>query len=332
MIESWGYASCILAIISSYNIAGTTYNNFDTTGEVSSYIQSLTIDTPETAKNLATTYAGRVGNHFKYTFTEADDTNSERVTALDNTFKSYASDSSDDFVSYGGASDGSGPVPVVTTTEATTVSEGSTETTTNGKEETSSETTTQAVVNPPVGDSVINQSMTISRGTNDSYVTVYGDRNTSGAWKVDKASGSTVRGYIKIVLGKTADVTINGGGEKAILVSNTVGDTNGKSLGQGTSVTATGLTAGTWYIYNTGGNMTVSDIVVKINGDNPDPTPVVGDADGDGKVSFADVQMVLDYTSGKITSVTNPTLADVNGDGKVTAYDAYLIGRIILGL
>ena len=41
--------------------------------------------------------------------------------------------------------------------------------------------------------------------------------------------------------------------------------------------------------------------------------------------------MVLDFASGKISAVTKADLADVSGDGKVTAYDAYLIGKIILG-
>ena len=66
---------------------------------------------------------------------------------------------------------------------------------------------------------------------------------------------------------------------------------------------------------------------------DPDPTPtqVKGDANGDGKVTRDDMTMVLDFASGKISAVTNAKLADVSGDGKVTAYDAYLIGKIILG-
>lgn len=66
---------------------------------------------------------------------------------------------------------------------------------------------------------------------------------------------------------------------------------------------------------------------------DPDPTPsqVKGDANGDGKVTRDDMTMVLDFASGKISAVTNAELADVSGDGKVTAYDAYLIGKIILG-
>ena len=64
---------------------------------------------------------------------------------------------------------------------------------------------------------------------------------------------------------------------------------------------------------------------------DPTPTEVKGDANGDGKVTRDDMTMVLDFASGKISAVTNAKLADVSGDGKVTAYDAYLIGKIILG-
>jgi pectate lyase/amb allergen len=312
-------------------VGGKTFNN----ANVDSYILSIPVEEPAAAKAKVEAYAGRIGDHFQFQFTAADDTDSEINTALESKLKTYAADTSDDYVSYGGASDGSGPVPTVSTeatTEATTektTNENSTEATTASVENSTEATT----VNPPVGDNVINQSMTISRGSNDSYVTVYGDKNTSGAWKIDKASGSTVRGYIELKLGKTADLTITSGGEKPLFISNTAGDANGQSLGSGT-VTATGLSAGTWYIYNTGGNVTINDIVVKMDGGtvDPTPTPVAGDADGNGKVDNADVQMVLDFASGKISAVTKADLADVNKDGNVTAYDAYLIGKIILGL
>ncbi|MGN1319004.1 MAG: dockerin type I domain-containing protein [Lachnospirales bacterium] len=59
---------------------------------------------------------------------------------------------------------------------------------------------------------------------------------------------------------------------------------------------------------------------------------VIGDVNCDGNIDKSDVQMVLDYASGKITSITNSNLGDFSGDGNITAYDAYLIGKIILGL
>lgn len=110
--------------------AGAKYNNFDTSGEQASYIQSIKIDSPEVARDKAVNYAGRTGNDFLFTFNNAvDDIDYEINTALASAVQTYARDTSDDFISYGGASDGSGPVATTTTTtEATT--ETPTETTT----------------------------------------------------------------------------------------------------------------------------------------------------------------------------------------------------------
>lgn len=167
--------------------------------------------------------------------------------------------------------------------QTTTKSEAATETTTKATETTTSavsggddetEATTSAPVTPPSGDNVINSSMTLSRGTNDSYVTVNGDKNSSGAWKVDKAKGDTVKGYLMIKLGKTADITITGGGEKAISISQTVGSTSPEyKANAAAQVSFSDVPAGTWYIYNTDGNMTIDEIVVTMDGSSVDPDP-----------------------------------------------------------
>ena len=67
-----------------------TYNNFDTN---SSIMYSYTPDSPETAKNKAIQYAGRVsGGDLKWTFDNAvDDTSSLVITALKSALTNYAS-------------------------------------------------------------------------------------------------------------------------------------------------------------------------------------------------------------------------------------------------
>ncbi len=110
-------------VLSYTTIAGATYNNFDTK---SNYIQSLTPDSPETARDLALQYAGRVGQEFKFTFTAADDASSDINTNLRSQLTSYMANKT--LVSVGGASDGSGPVEITTTVSTTT--ESTTETTT----------------------------------------------------------------------------------------------------------------------------------------------------------------------------------------------------------
>ncbi|MDO4299995.1 MAG: cohesin domain-containing protein [Clostridia bacterium] len=159
------------------------------------------------------------------------------------------------------------------------VSENTTETTTGGSEVTTTggdtpvETTTSEVV-PPSGDNVINQSMTISRGLNDSYVTVNNDKNTSGAWKNDKYNSSSAPGWIEFTLGKSANVAITTGGEKVLYISKTVGDTANAvfSIPSGTTEGNADLEAGTYYIFNTSGNQTISQIVVTMDSSSDDTT------------------------------------------------------------
>ncbi len=65
----------------------------------------------------------------------------------------------------------------------------------------------------------------------------------------------------------------------------------------------------------------------------PSDTLLVGDANGDGKISIADVTVIQKYLA-KIGSMCDETkkCADINGDGKITVADATVIQKIIAGL
>ena len=153
-------------------------------------------------------------------------------------------------------------VPDITTVATTTV--------------TTTEATTETTTAAPVDGNVINNSMTISRGTNDSYVTVNNDKNTSGAWKIDKYNSSSAPGWIEFTLGDTANVAITTGGEKLLYISKEVGDTEGTlyTIDPGTTEDNVTLAAGTYYIFNTAGNQTISQIVVTMGGEIPVVTTV----------------------------------------------------------
>lgn len=60
-------------------------------------------------------------------------------------------------------------------------------------------------------------------------------------------------------------------------------------------------------------------------------TYILGDADGDGAVTKADVELVVDYFLGRKTKYINEKAADVNGDGKITIADANAIVNICIG-
>lgn len=147
--------------------------------------------------------------------------------------------------------------------------------------------------------------------------------------------------YISFELYKPADVTITATSGRPDVNARIFGETTVQAVFANGSSETYRLPAGSYVLEsaNPTSNAEITQIVIKYadsEGEDPvdpiDPVELKGDADGSGTVDRADVQMVLDFTSGKITSVTRADLADVNGDGSVTAYDAYLIGKIILGL
>ena len=62
------------------------------------------------------------------------------------------------------------------------------------------------------------------------------------------------------------------------------------------------------------------------------PSVLLGDVNGDGKVTTADARMILLYIVGKAEAGSfNELVADVNGDGNITTADARVILLIIVG-
>ncbi len=152
---------------------GKTFDN----SNVDSYILSIPVEEPATAKNKVTTYAGRTGDHFSFTFTSADDTDYAINTSLKSKLDTYATDTSDDYVSVGGAADGSGPVETTTkVTESTTNAEASTETTTKTVEG-STETTTKT-------DESTETTTVDSNGAASMGTYVFGDSASGGDFNI----------------------------------------------------------------------------------------------------------------------------------------------------
>jgi len=63
----------------------------------------------------------------------------------------------------------------------------------------------------------------------------------------------------------------------------------------------------------------------------PEPEYVLGDANGDGKISITDAVYVVNYILQQAAADFNEKAADVNGDGSITITDAVQIVNIILG-
>ena len=70
------------------------------------------------------------------------------------------------------------------------------------------------------------------------------------------------------------------------------------------------------------------DVVWYVNGEAVVPAGLENmDFNGDGKVSAADGQALLDYATGVITSLHNQSLADVDKDSDIDSHDAYVFLR-----
>ncbi|MBR1655385.1 MAG: hypothetical protein IJ698_03055 [Prevotella sp.] len=63
---------------------------------------------------------------------------------------------------------------------------------------------------------------------------------------------------------------------------------------------------------------------------NPDPDVILGDANGDGKVTVADYTAIAHYILGKTPANFNEKAADVNGDGKINVADYTAAAHLIL--
>ena len=135
--------------------AGAKYNEFDTdTSKAGDYIQSLSIESAESAKNTVTKYAGRVGGvdftkATGFVFTTAKDTSHDIDAELRTALTNYSNNTSIGGAYVianvgGGVSEGFTPV-VDTTVTTTVVTEQTTEATTKSVQEQTTEATTKSV-------------------------------------------------------------------------------------------------------------------------------------------------------------------------------------------
>ena len=69
--------------------------------------------------------------------------------------------------------------------------------------------------------------------------------------------------------------------------------------------------------------------IVALTDDDPKPTGIVGDMNGDGEVNVGDIVTVCNIMAG--ISTVDPQLADVNGDGEVNVGDIVTICNIMAG-
>ena len=75
------------------------------------------------------------------------------------------------------------------------------------------------------------------------------------------------------------------------------------------------------------------DIVWYVNGVAVTPDDLTGmDFNGDGQVSAADGQALLDYVTGTSGALSNKAKADVDGDGDIDSHDAYVFLRELSGI
>jgi hypothetical protein len=97
--------------------------------------------------------------------------------------------------------------------------------------------------------------------------------------------------------------------------------------GNETSVTLEGLEAGTEYIYRSymrtaSGTVYGEEVTFK--------TPLMGDANNDGKVNVADIVEVVNAKAGNPSASFNMTNADTDGNGSLTEADITAIANIIV--
>lgn len=165
---------------------------------------------------------------------------------------------------------------------------------------------------------VINSSMTIKRTDNANYVTVNNDQNTSDAWKVAKYNDKKQPGWIKFTLGKAANVAITTGGEKVIYVGDTLGSTTANlTLTSGTKEGNADFDAGTYYIYNNSGNITISEIVITISGETSSTTTTTTTTTTTESTTEATTATVTEESSTETTTAESSG-GDTPSTGKVT--------------
>ena len=71
----------------------------------------------------------------------------------------------------------------------------------------------------------------------------------------------------------------------------------------------------------------IEHVTITGNGDEP----LIGDVNGDGEVSIADVTAIIDYLIGQNDGINKPA-ADVNNDGEISIADVSDIIDMLLNL
>jgi pectate lyase len=190
-------------------VGGKTFNN----DNVDSYILSIPVEEPEVAKDKVVKYAGRLGDHFTFTFTSADDKLDEINTELESKLKTYVTDTSDDFVSIGGLVSGSSLIEDTTQT-TTSSSDATTQTTTSSGSDGTTQATTTSPVTPGTGY-VHNFS---TDGTSSSFYSITGSMKSGVASKT--YNGLTLTQALKMETSTKITFTAPSSG-KLLLVTDT---------------------------------------------------------------------------------------------------------------
>ena len=232
---------------------GKTFNN----ANVDSYVLSIPVEEPATARDKVVANAGRVSNDFTFTFTAADDKDSNINAALASAVKSYFDNKNDDYVSIGGAADGSGPVPTESTSEVTTeltTSDMTEDTTKDGQTTTeTTETTTEAVTN----STPVKLGEAINNNGEDSGISVVYNESTD-TWDLTDSSKSLA-----------ADLSIPFEEQTSgkVLISGTVQPSVAASSWAFVQIKGTKTDGTASEIIGFGGGSNKADLSVRINGD-----------------------------------------------------------------
>lgn len=126
---------------------------------------------------------------------------------------------------------------------------------------------------------------------------------------------------------KIYECTVNSDG--SVTVSSTAVKSQSNSATSGTFVlTADGLDATKVYKVEAA---TYRSYICEIGFQTPLPKPLLGDLNGDGTISIADVTALVNIILGKEADNVNYDVADVNGDGTISIADVTALVNIILG-
>ena len=287
--------------------AGATYNNFDTSGTMGTYIQSITPEDPAAARDNVLAYAGRTGGGdfakaTNFSFNNSDDDTSYAInTNLRTALTNYSSNSVGTYYvidHIGGAVDSSF---VPETQETTQQTEASTETTTEATTEKATEATTQIVtVN-------YNNGYTF---TGSGVLT--GDSSYGGAYFA--ASGSSAGGdnYVKISANKAELVDTDAGATTNLILPLDKSYSSGKITVSGTLAPSVASTNWTMFqIHGTDGE--IAGIRTNSNGQYGLRV------DGGSTITAVDVKSAAD-TQASFTVVLDldAKTANLTVDGKST--------------